>query len=158
MKPVYDNIKLKTGAQNSGICKIEIAPISSISIDIEPDVRTGEVKTPVALTGSLYLLEFLKDSCKFKEPVKSSKAGDYYEISIIGTLSALDASVRNILETLRFEKLMVILTEPEKTKRIIGNKTHGMELKYSTENNSSASQIVIELFLSSATTAPYYVI
>ena len=156
MKPVYSDIKLKTGGHSSGICKIEIAPIYSINADIVRDFATDSVLLPVSLTGPLYTLSFTGNSVKFIEKAKTSKAGDYFDISIQGTLSALDNDVRSILETIRFEKLLVILTEPGKVKRIIGDRKDGMRLTYSPENNTNASLIPIELFISSEKPAPYY--
>lgn len=156
MKPVYSDIKLKTGGHSSGICKLEVAPITTINAAIVRDFETGSVVLPVSLILPLNTLSFSGNNLKFSEKAKSSKAGDYYEISIQGTLSALDAEVRSILETLRFEKLLVIVSEPNKVKRLVGDHADGMKLTYSNENNNSSSQIAIELFMSSEQPAAYY--
>ncbi|MBC7509368.1 MAG: hypothetical protein H7320_11580 [Ferruginibacter sp.] len=156
MKPVYSDIKLKTGGHSSGICKIEIASITTINADIVRDFATGSILLPVSLTGVLHSISFPGNNLKYSEKAKASKAGDYYEISIQGTLSALDAEVKSILETLRFEKLLVIVSEPNKIKRLVGDRTDGMKLTYSNENNSSSSQIGIELFMNSELPAAYY--
>ena len=158
MKPIYNNIGRKTGVQISGICKLQIAPLSKVNSSIITDYTTGNVTTAVNIIGGFFELEFLENTIKFSEKYKTSKAGGYFDVNIQGSLSAIDKESRVILESFRFESLLVIITFPDKTKRIIGNNEKGMTLSFSNDANNISNPLVFDLIMQRDNTVPYYIV
>ena len=157
MKPSYNHIQNKSGAHVSGICKLEIAPVKWLQRKITTSYITGSVGGEIRLLFPFIKLGFTQNSCKHIEKIKSSKAGDYFDITVQGLNNAVDHSALRTLQTLRFESLLVLLTNSDGTKRLIGDHKGGMRLIYSTENNSMSNEISIDLSFTSVKPSPFYI-
>jgi hypothetical protein len=161
MKKVYDSLRPAEGVHNGGVIKIEVVPKEWLSNEIEIDFNTGTVNQEIGLiTGkSLLTLQLIEDSYEFEERPKSGSAGTFFEISISGLLNTVTAEVLQQLESLRQHELVVICTDRDKLKRIVGTKESAMIFQFgnSNRNNSAGKkEVQISMFYQSERTAPFY--
>ena len=155
MKPAYQNIIQKTGAHSAGISKIEIAACHWLQLPVILDLKTGTVDVPVSLSKPLLEFNFTQKSIKYAEKPKNTKAGTFYEITIQGLGNTIDKDLLRVIETIRFDNLIVIITDCD-SKRIIGNESQGMVLQASAENNSNANVLGYDIVFSSPYPPPFY--
>jgi hypothetical protein len=160
MKQVYNNINLQNGGLNNGLYKILVAPKEWISNSVDIDYRTGAVKTEVNfVAGKNFIeLELIPNSYILEEKNKSSRNGQYYEISIVGTINKLTVDVRQTLETLKHHQLICIAFDKNKSKKIIGNTDNAMHLSFGNKTPNNSIHTDISLMIECEETAPYYII
>ncbi len=139
MKDVYDNIELKSGSTNAGISKIQIVPKQWLNTDIAIDFATGSVVNAISLISgrSLHELVFAPLTYDFEEKPKSSKSGQVISVSISGLINDLDAPTLQVLETFRMNELVVIATDRNRRKRIVGSKEYGMLFSFDNKQSNS---------------------
>ncbi|MFC4261937.1 hypothetical protein ACFOWM_03540 [Ferruginibacter yonginensis] len=157
MKPAYSNITIATGAHVPGICKIEVAPLHTLSSRIFTNFITGEINEPLVLTTSMIDIPLIPNSCKISSKSKSSRAGDYFEISIEGLLNELTTVQFRRLETLRYEKLITLVTLLNKSQLLIGSNSDGMRFSFNTDISTNQNQIAWELNYVSENAVAFYV-
>lgn len=111
------------GNNLGGICSFRFVPKEWLTSDIILDPVTGTVTdTPTLIAGKTWLNASVMDNTMvYQEQEKEEKGGKYYEATLSG-LFYKDETARHVsLATLRFQELVVIYTDQNKQKRIIGN-------------------------------------
>lgn len=122
MKPAYNSIATIKGAVNGGICSIQIAPREWLNAAPVVDFLTGKITTPITfITGKDWLnIEFIPQSHNYEENEKLSKSGKYFEIKFSGIINYADASLQQVLETMRYNQFIIKLIDRNKKIKIIG--------------------------------------
>ena len=161
MKPSYDNLILKPGVANAGLSKIQIAPKEWLSAPLVFDFSTGAILTAIALTSgkSFYELQFTPFSYDFDEKNKTNKSGDYIETTIQGQINDLDQNQLQVIETFRRSELIVLATDRQKRRRVIGNQEYGMIFSFdskNTNNPNGALTAKVSLVFDSESYSPFY--
>lgn len=161
---MYNNIAAidtAIGSNFGGIASFLFVPKEWLDQDWSIDVITGTVKTaPTLLAGRAWIPgAVMSYTGIYTESPKTDKAGDYIEGTLTGIVYK-DETARAInLATLRFHELVVIYTDINKQRRIIGNKAKGMTVAvgYTTgQKPGEASVFSISLTHQMAEPAPIY--
>jgi hypothetical protein len=163
MNTSYANINLKTGTHIAGICKIQIAPREWLAENPTIDFLSGKILTPVVFLGSYnwLSLQLVADSYSYSEKPKSSKAGPFIEISISGLINYIDPALLQILETLRNNELIALVTDFNGQLRLVGNANIGLiaDIGHVQENKQDGScEISIEMKMQNSYASPFYTI
>jgi hypothetical protein len=163
MKQVYGDIQLKPGSTNAGISKIQVAPKEWLSGDLVIDFSTGVISTAIGLLSgkSFYEFEFAPLSYDYDEKPKTVKNNPAIGTTISGLINDLDKDQLQIIETLRRNELIVIATDRQRRKRVVGNQEYGMILTFENKNanNPNGNQKAqITLNFESESYAPFYTV
>lgn len=162
MKPKYSDLPMETGAKKSGLVSVRVAPRDWLVTYPLIDFNTGKATSAVLLEeGMQWLtLEFTEPSYLYDESPKSNKSGDFYEITISGSLNNYDADVQQVLETLRYYELVAIVMDRKKRMRLVGNGEVGLKLSPPSkkiQNTSGGQEIIqIQMLMDSEDTPPFY--
>jgi hypothetical protein len=132
MLNIYDNLLSKEGTTNSGIKSIKVR--ESQTLQERQFTRQHLFSGNSIITGNyednFYEIDFIKTSFDHIEKSKKSKAGTYYDITINATSNNLDPMLLQLLNTLRYKKLAVLLTYCDKSQKLIGDQNNGMQLEF----------------------------
>jgi hypothetical protein len=170
MKYQTQDINKQTNNYKPGICRVFFIPLGILS-SIKTDVN-GVFQWPLNAAGTIYEnvtyanfqelniieLDLVKETFKFRQTRKESKAGQFFEIAIMGETNNLTPLIRRSLETLILKPVQVLILSRTSTSRIVGSTDRGLDVAYSatSENNGSGiDQVSIEIIGQSATTAPF---
>jgi hypothetical protein len=150
MKPAYSDLIYQKVIHSAGLWKMVIIPREWILDDLLIDFETGRVMDIPAIDGTKFWLqlECTDLSYEYAENPKKTKSGDYYEVNISGSLNTFDFGLQRVLETVRMSELVVIMTDRNKRRKIIGSRENGMALKIThVVKNASHSQEELQLDL-----------
>jgi hypothetical protein len=160
MKNIYSNLEAIGGEHKAGICKILAAPKHWLKDDPITDFATGRVMLPVELQPGKYWIEIdlIPETYIYNESSKESAAGDFFAISLTGTLNFFNYQLQQQLETLRRCELVLQLTDKNKRRKLTGNTQFAMQLRYSHlhKNEPAEQSIAISLQMEAETPAPFY--
>lgn len=151
---------MKTGVLKSGIVTLQVAPREWIDTVIEVDFDSGKIKTAVSfITGKDWLtLAFASKSYDYNDTPKSNKSGAYREITAAGILNNYDADVQQVIDTLRYHELVVMLMDKNKRIRLIGNTEAGMAFSAGDIIKNAANQdtVSVSLIMECEDHPPFY--
>lgn len=161
MKAAYSNIRPARGVHEGGIIEVTIVPKEWISDIPVYDFKTGKVIEPLSLLPGKYfiVLTLTPESYEYDEKEKINKSGSYYEVSMSGTTNYLDASLQQVLESLRYHELVAIVTDKKRRKKLVGDKYAGMTLQISHKQTSAqggTQSVNINLIMESEDLPPFY--
>jgi hypothetical protein len=161
MKPAYSSVALKEGPHKGGIISIQIAAKEWLDDDIVIDFLTGKVTSAVTFlsTHNWLTLTFTPNSYEYDEKPKSNKSGSYYEVSAAGIINYVDAALQQVLETLRYNQLVCLLTDRNQQLKLIGNKNFGMIFtieQKNANNQSGVQQVPVSFYLETEDAPPFY--
>lgn len=160
MKTVYSDIKPAEGQHVAGICSLYVVPREWLAEDPLIDFESGRVLNAVALKDNKFWirLDLIQPTYNFEELPKSNKSGDYKESSLTGELNFYNYFLLQQLETLRRSQPVVLLTDMNKRRRLIGDTQAGMILNYShtIKNDPPEEKVTINMIMESEDPAPYY--
>lgn len=131
-RPDLTSITSTLGSNKGGFQYIEYCPVEWLAEDPDVDPETLVVASALQLVPgkSMLRLKCMSDSIDFKEAVKESSAGTYFEQQC-GAIVNLDDSEKSLqLDTLRLHRLVLVLPDKNNRTRILGNKTNGPRLGY----------------------------
>jgi len=153
----FTDIRPATGEHVAGICSLYVVPRQWINTDPVIDFETGKVLTAVDLKENTFWIriDLLQPSYEFTETPKDSKSGDYKEIALTGTLNFYNYILQQQLETLRRCQLVVLLTDMNKRRRLIGDSSAGMLFKYAHSVHKEEA-VQINMMMESEDPAPFY--
>lgn len=162
MKPLYSDLSYRTGLHKAGIKHLQITPREWLAEDPAIDFATGQVlNTPTLKEGKFWLLlQLTRKSYEFNEVPEGSKSGDFYKITVGGLLNTSNAAIQQVLETIRYSELVMIVNSKYDSKRkIIGNTQMGLRMRIThTEKNAPDSEEKVQLDFIAETEglSPYY--
>ena len=161
MKQVYGNIALQNGALETGIVKVQIVPREWLAGNPVVDFNSGRVPVAVNLvTGRDWLtLEFAPLSYDYEEKPKSSKAGDFCEITVSGKLNNYGPDEQQIIESIRHSECVAVVMDRYKRNKIVGTMEAGLKLTPSNKiiNTGGGNQdTTVQLIMESEDPAPFY--
>lgn len=161
MKPIYGNIQPTTGALYSGICTLKIVPKEWITSFIEIDFLTNTViYEPILKEGVDWLIITLTEkSYEYAELPKTTKAGQYCEISFSGTTNNLSPEILQILETLKYHEFVAITKDRYGRQKLIGNNATGLTLSIGnkeTNADGGTQTVTVALYMENEFAAPFY--
>lgn len=160
MKPVYADIQPASGSHIAGICSVYLIPRQWLTADPEVDYETGRVVNAVTLNLNRFWIrmDLLKPTYKFKEEPKDSKSGDFKEVTFTGDINFYNYQLQQQLETLRRCQLVVLLTDQNARRRIIGDTEAGMRMTYehNVDNSSGEERASISFTMDVEDPAPFY--
>jgi hypothetical protein len=160
MKSIYADIAPATGPHNGSICSVYVIPREWLAADPVIDFETGRVLIAAELKENKFWIrmDLLQQTYDFEETPKSNKSGDYKESALSGELNLYNYMIRQQLETLRRSQPVVLLTDMNKRRRLIGDTETGMifSYNYSLKNNPGEEKITINMIMESEDPAPYY--
>ena len=158
MKQAYNNISLTPGAHNKGLVSIKVAAKEWLSNTVLIDFATGAVSTAITfLTGKGWIdINFIPGSYTMDEIPKISKNGTAYEITIAGTINNNDVSIQQIIESIRYNELIIIATDKNGDRKITGNTLKAMLPSFINKTISSSQQINASFSYESDTIPPFY--
>src|SRR6185503_9054385 len=128
MKQVYANIEATTGPHRGGICLVEIAAKEWMPSAMLTNFINGKaIQISELSDNKTWLrLQFLEESFEFSENTKSSRAGNFYEQIINGTINDCDDELYQALETLRNHEFIAKITDKQQRVKVCGNVDGGM--------------------------------
>lgn len=160
MKNIYNNLAAIEGPHVAGICKVFAVPKHWLKEDPVMDFTTGRVVMPVELKPGKYWIEIelLSDTYIYSETTKESAAGDFFALSLTGTLNYSNYQLQQQLETLRRCELIVQLIDKNQRRKLAGDSQFAMQLRYShTHKNEPAEEAIsVTLQMEAEDPAPYY--
>lgn len=160
MKQVYGSIKPVSGLHVAGIINLEVVPREWLAADPEIDFITGKVLNILSLVPGKFMLglQLVHWSYLFDEIPKESKSGDYYQVSLSGSLNTFNYQVQQYLSTLKQSELVAIVTDRNKKKKVIGDTASGMKLSvgHTQKNDPHKEEVQIELYYECEDFPPYY--
>lgn len=161
----YGNITLSTGAHEGGICSIKIAPRQWIGSDISIDFLTNTVNAALDFSGSplpnndIIALELVPDSFFHNEKPVNSKTGNYFDVSIGGSVNNMTPFLKMIIDSLRYDELVALVIDHSGKTRLVGNRETGlsMQVNYTNTNKDGGMlECSIELSMQIEKSSPYY--
>jgi hypothetical protein len=157
MKLAYADMKPATGHHVAGICSIYVAPKQWLDADPQIEFETGRVMNAIALKDNKFWIriDLVPQSYNFVETPKDSKSGDFKEIALSGTLNFYNFFLQQQLETLRRCQLVVLLTDMNKRRRLIGDTNAAMVFKYGHSVNKEEI-VQVNMIMESEDPAPFY--
>jgi hypothetical protein len=158
MKPDFYSLTLQPGAHRKGIVDIKLAAKDWVVGEIEIDFNTGKVINAVELIDSKAWLaiQFTPKSYQLTEKPKTNKSGEYFEITIKGSLNRLTAISQQTLHNMKGFELVVIAMDKQKVKKLIGNKEHGMILNFEHDHSNDTQSVDLSFSFDSEFAAPFY--
>ncbi len=161
MKLVYSDIAPAHGPHIAGICSVFVAPRQWLASNPLIDFETGKVLASVELQDNKFWIkiDLLPQTYLFDENHKDSKSGDFKETTLSGTLNFYNYNLQQQLETLRRCQLVVLLTDMNKRRRLIGGMETGMLFKYShkvNNKNGREEDVQVDMIMDSEDPAPFY--
>lgn len=160
MKQAYTHLALKAGATKKGIVLVKILPKEWLEEDVVIDFATGNITTALnIIAGRDFIeLQFAPNTYNLAEKPKANKSGSYYECTVSGTLNNLDATNRQVMESIRHHEYIVLAQDKSGDIKLFGNKTNGMVLTIDNKTNNSSQLIDVMLAMECENTAPFYTI
>lgn len=160
MKPVYSNITYATGLHEGGMCMLFLLPKEWATSDPVIDFNTNKVLIPITVEAlkEWIRVDVVKDTLEYIEKPKSNAAGVYYEITTGGLVNFHEPYFMQLLETLRYHEFIVITLDKRNQYRIIGNRTNGMLLQISHDEdagNGGTSRTSLSLSMDVEKLPPY---
>ena len=161
MKSAYGDINSSKAMHTGGICTMLISPREWLLTDPVIDFETGRIISPVQLaSGKLWLkLDLVPRDFYFEENEKSNKSGPYVEIIAGGILDVYNYVLQQMLETLRYCELAVIITDRNKRRKIVGNTQAGMTIRkfHRIKNNPAGEETIkMDMVMECEDPAPFY--
>lgn len=160
MKSIYADIAPIDGSHNGGICSVYVIPREWLAADPVIDFETGRVLTAAQLKDNMFWIrmDMLQPTYLFKETPKSNKSGDYTESTLTGDLNWYNYLVRQQLETLRRSQPVILLTDMNQRRRLIGDTETGMifSYAYSLNNNPGEEKVSLNMIMETEDPAPFY--
>lgn len=160
MKQVYADLEYKQQLHIAGLCSMQITPREWLAADPVIDFETGRVLQAITLKDDKFWLslQLTQGSYNYQESPKSSKSGDYYEVSAGGLLNTCNYAVQQILESLRRSELVVTLTDRNQRRKIIGDTNGAMKLAitHTHKNNPGEERLTLDLAYQCDDAPPYY--
>lgn len=158
----YANLKFTEGPYAAGTCFIKAVPREWLLYPIAADFNTGKIIDEILLQpGREFIkLELVPDSYEFDEKPKSNKGGNYFVVTVQGTLNNLTPELLLTLETLRNHELVVILKDRRQRWRVTGDQDAGMTLQFSNKEDSTRQgglqTVAIDLSMDAEKAALFY--
>ncbi len=150
------------GNNSGGVCQLKMIPKGWLQQDLVIDKTSGNISTaPTLIPGRTWIvLEMMDNTVELTERAKSDKAGKYTETTITGVVFQDGESLRAVLDNIQYLDFVVLVTDKNKVRRLVGNKKKGMT--FSTDFTTGkkpieANKFEITFSLQSAEPAPIYV-
>jgi hypothetical protein len=161
MKQVYSDIKYQKQIHSAGLWYLQITPREWLAKDPVVDFETGRVLEALQVINDKFFLslELTPPSYDYKSIPKATKSGNIYNISLSGLLNTFNYSLQQVLESIKYSELVVVLTDRNKRRKVIGDTQSGMELSIThTHKNAprGEEQIQLDFTYTSNNQPPYY--
>lgn len=126
----YDLVDIASinGENMGGICTFDFVPKEGIDDFTDADALTGEALYAVTLLpGYAWLTATcLRDSMEFTEEQQSNEAGSYFAQKLSGVINKDDVNMHALNDALRFKECLVIYTDRNGKKKLIGKPSKAM--------------------------------
>ena len=126
----YDlaNITSVIGENMGGICSFQFIAKEGIDEYPDTDALTGEALYAITLVPGLAWLTAtcLRDSIEFTEEQQSNEAGSYFAQKLSGVINKDDVNMHALNDALRFKECIVIYTDRNGKKKLIGKPSKAM--------------------------------
>ena len=160
MKQVYADLAYQQQLHIAGLCSMQIAPRQWLASDPVIDFETGRVLNAIELQSDKFWLslQLTQGSYNYSAVPKTSKSGDYYEVSAGGLLNTSNYQVQQILESIRRSELVVTTNDRNQRRKIIGDSKSAMKLTitHTIKNNPGEEKVLLDLFYQTDDAPPYY--
>lgn len=156
MKSVYSDLIYQKDIHSAGIWKMQITPREWLSADPVIDFETGVVLNAVTLLPNKFWLQLqlTPRSYDYQEIPKTTKSGDYYEVSAVGLLNTFNSQLQQVLETIRYSEVVAVVYDRNKRRKLAGTSSAGMKLSV-THFHKNAPVAVQQLQISLASQSEY---
>lgn len=137
---------LETGSTSRGFCSIKFAPkdwFRDVAEIFNNNVLQFKFKADKHWIG----IQFLPRTYLFEQKPKAAAAGDFFEYTVTGSLSAITPEVQQILETIRRYEHVVCCTNAKGREIFIGNQDHGMKLKFGFKQPYNKQEVEVQLYM-----------
>lgn len=139
---------------------MQVAPREWLNTDPVIDFETGRVMQALELKSGKYWLslQLTQGSYYFSAVPKTSKSGDYYEVSAGGLLNSCNYAIQQILETVRRSELIVTTDDKNLRRKIIGDTQTAMKLAitHTIDNKTREEKLSLDLAFECKGLPPYY--
>ena len=126
----YDlaNITSVMGENMGGICSFQFIDKEGINDSPDTGAITGEALYSITLLPGLAWLKArcLRDSMEFIEDQQTAEAGSYFSQKLSGVINKDDVNMHALNDALRFKECIVIYTDRNGKKKLIGKPSKAM--------------------------------
>jgi hypothetical protein len=111
-----------TAPAKPGLCKIYFIPVERVAQDPVKIDPSGTITQMPVLNSKFNVARLTNFSKNYTEVLKDDDGGDYYDITVTGTLPSESAANNSILRALRLHRYIVLVQTPAGLMKWLGSK------------------------------------
>lgn len=131
MKYDIDSIENSTKDNAGGLCYFHFVPKEWIQDDAELSIASNIVNAAISLAGSYQWLkaQCMQDTMGYTEAQEETPAGTKYVQTLVGEINGDNENMLQIMNALPHHEYVVIYTDRQGQRKLIGNKLKGMSFQ-----------------------------